>query len=1344
MTVDGVFVSYRTGDGDWAATLVARELESRFGADRVFLASRTIRPGDDFTEQIDRWLDRSDVVLVVIGPRWLTASNGRGRRLDEPGDWVRYEVATALASGVRVIPVLLDGAEPPAEADLPPGTEALARSHVLRLRHGNDDRDIARLVDELAALAPEVRPARRPPGFRPYRGLETFREEDAALFHGRDREAARLRELVAAHPVVVVAGASGSGKSSLVRAALVPRLRAEGAEVGVFRPVVDTRPVAALLGAVRAAVGADLADRLDPDDVRLWADPLAAGVGRLVLVVDQFEELVAAAPDQAAELFDLAVALTRAAPARPGGPPALGVVCTVRGTDVDALPAGELARALETSGVFVPRMGPAELRAAVEAPVAGAAAFEAGLVERIVRDAGDAPGQLALVQFALTRLWETAGGGVLAHEAYDRVGGVAGALAGYADELLARPPWPDDLPLVERLLVQLARPVDSGGFAASPARLDRFEPELRAVAARLSANRLVVIRQDPGQPEVVALAHEALLHAWPPLRSWLVAARDFRAWQERLRGAVDQWLDAERDPAALPGGVPLARAEEWLATHGDRMAEVEREYVAAGRERREAVRRASATRVRWQRRLLVVLAVLTIVASASATFAVRANRQLDAQLRTQDARVMGQEAQRRAGGDPAVALRLALTSWHTDRDVPEAYAALLQQRLRLGQAVRLHPDQWDGAPTDWLSSADGAVTAALATTTGGEPGLRVWPGALDGAPGSWQVDDVPGVTAAALDSDGGRLAAVGDDRRIRLWDVASRTRQAVLDPGDGPPASDSRDVLRFSPDGSRLLHVHETGSDGGGRRVAIRVWDVERGEPVPARATGLPPRWSDFWLGADGRSLVVAQPFGTGEVIVFDLETGRERRRFEDAAVVGRGASVLTCAGDALRVVDAATGTTLRDIDRRHCHLPGLAVDTTGRYAVESHRAGDPNGYDVLVLLDLATGGRYSVTAPGRDAEDAGRLTTVPRSDGSALVAMPVGTAVVALRATTAEPRAGLTFAAGTPVGDGVHEVRVTGDEVVLLDAGGREVARQVAPHLLDPALVNGSSVPAPTADGSRLVFTASGHVAVYSVPDLAVVRTFRVPSPADPDRPCDQARWGADVFSTAAREVTVVCEGVLTRWRTDSGGPLEEPLDLGERARGERDNTVRVRPRPGRPDEVLALPDRRRLEVWDTRTRTRAASVDLGLPVSGTGTTSLVPDAGGGRVAVHHEGGTITLRDLDAGGATVLGFPPRAPVRGVLGFGPDDTLLVLLDLPDANAIQVRDVSPGAEDSVLAVVHPPGASTWRLDGDRLATEWADSLLTLDPAGWYRDLCALPGREPVADAPTNGREGGLCS
>ncbi|MFT7834778.1 TIR domain-containing protein [Saccharothrix sp. BKS2] len=1344
--MDGVFVSYRTGDGDWAATLVARELESRFGADRVFLASRTIRPGDDFTEQIDRWLDRSDVLLAVIGPRWLTASNGRGRRLDEPGDWVRYEIATALASGVRVIPVLLDGAEPPAEADLPPGTGALARSHVLRLRHGNDDRDISRLVDELAALAPagrtEPTPAGRPaPGFRPYRGLETFREEDAALFHGRDREAARLRELVSAHPVVVVAGASGSGKSSLVRAALVPRLRAGGARVAVFRPVVDTSPVAGLLSAVRAEVGADLADRLDRDEVRLWADPLAAGVGRLVLVVDQFEELVAAAPDQAAELFDLAAALAGAASTRPGGPPALGVVLTVRGTDVDALPTGGLARALESSGVFVPRMGPAELRTAVEAPVAGVASFEAGLVERIVRDAGDAPGRLALVQFALTRLWETAPGGVLAHEAYDRIGGVAGALAGYADELLTRPPWPEEAALVERLLVQLARPVDSGGFVASPARLDRFGPELRAVAARLSANRLVVIRQDAGQPEVVALAHEALLREWPRLRSWLVAARDFRSWQERLRVSVDQWLDADRDPAALPRGAPLARAEEWLAGHGDRLTGVEREYVLAGRGHRAARERAAATRIRRLRQLLALLVVLVVTAGALAVTTVLTNREIGAQLRTQDARVMGRDSLVRVDGDPGGSLRLALTAWHTDPGAPEAYAALLQQRLRLGQAVRIHPAPWTGALVDWLSSADGSVTAALAGTERGTV-LTVWPGTLDGDPGPWSVEGVPGPTAAALDHDGGRLAAVGEDRRIGLWDVASRTRLAVLDQDDGPRAEDSRDVLAFAPDGRRLLHVHETGSGGRTRQVSIRVWDVERREPVQVRADGLPPRRSDFRLGADGRSLVVSDAFSPDEVIVFDLETGRERHRFESAVVAGRGASVLTCAGSAVQVFDAATGARQRTVDLPDCAVTRLNdADTTGRYVVE-HRMGSTSGsgrYEVLVLLDLATGRRHAVTAPSGPDGVIGNLTATPRSDGSALLAAPFGTAVVALRAPQAPSDLGRP--SGTPVGDGGHEVDVVGDEVLLLAAGGRVAARRGAPHVLDPTIPLGRPTFAPTADGSRLAVAVSGRVTVYSVPDLTPVRTFRLPSRADPDRPCDQERWGVDLFSAGDREVTAVCEGLLTRWPADSGGPVDPPLDLD--ARGpERDGDVEVLPRPGHPDEVLVLADRRHLEVWDVRDRAARGRIAFALRAAGSDTGSLVPDPAGKRLAVRHEGGTITLWDLDTGGELVRAIPPGAAVREVLGFGPHDTLLLRLDQPDPNAVQVRDIVGGR---VLAVVHPPEMShDWRLDGDRLVTGWAGPLLTLDPAGWYRDLCALPGRDRFPDAPTHGRDEGLCS
>jgi serine protease Do len=156
--VGGVFVNYRTGDGDWAALLIARELSTRFGADQVFHASRSIRPGDDFADEIEQRLANSDVLLAVIGDRWLLANDDLGnRRLDNADDWVRHEIRTAFAHKVRVIPVLLDDVAPLSESDLPHDIAALARCQYLRMHHRDrDDREVAALVDELTTLLPSA------------------------------------------------------------------------------------------------------------------------------------------------------------------------------------------------------------------------------------------------------------------------------------------------------------------------------------------------------------------------------------------------------------------------------------------------------------------------------------------------------------------------------------------------------------------------------------------------------------------------------------------------------------------------------------------------------------------------------------------------------------------------------------------------------------------------------------------------------------------------------------------------------------------------------------------------------------------------------------------------------------------------------------------------------------------------------------------------------------------------------------------------------------------------------------------------------------------------------------
>ncbi len=153
----GVFVNYRTGDGEWAAALVKRELSARFGADQVFYASQSIRLGEDFSSEILSGLRRCEVLLALIGPRWGNATDRDGlRRLDKPDDWVRRELLEAFQCGLRVIPVLMDGIDPLKEADLPDALKRVARCQYLRIHHRSDDLDLPRLVDELVELVPEL------------------------------------------------------------------------------------------------------------------------------------------------------------------------------------------------------------------------------------------------------------------------------------------------------------------------------------------------------------------------------------------------------------------------------------------------------------------------------------------------------------------------------------------------------------------------------------------------------------------------------------------------------------------------------------------------------------------------------------------------------------------------------------------------------------------------------------------------------------------------------------------------------------------------------------------------------------------------------------------------------------------------------------------------------------------------------------------------------------------------------------------------------------------------------------------------------------------------------------
>lgn len=234
------------------------------------------------------------------------------------------------------------------------------------------------------------------------------------------------------------------------------------------------------------------------------------------------------APEDARELFRMPAALA----GREGGT-LLRVAATGRPGPLESLVTPETAELAGEAVEFLAALSGEPLERAVTGPVAAEPGlwFEPGLPQRIVADAGDAPGRMTLVQFALTRLRDRRSRSMPTHAAYDELGGGAGALVGYADESLETLSE-SQLQSARKLLAQLARP-EGDGFVRRPSPVGALPPELASAARELAPGKLVVLSPAPdGSGEIVDLAHESLTRLWPRLRQWLTDTREFRTWQE--------------------------------------------------------------------------------------------------------------------------------------------------------------------------------------------------------------------------------------------------------------------------------------------------------------------------------------------------------------------------------------------------------------------------------------------------------------------------------------------------------------------------------------------------------------------------------------------------------------------------------------------------------------------------------------------------------------------------------------------------------------------------------------------------------------------------------------------
>ncbi len=456
----------------------------------------------------------------------------------------------------------------------------------------------------------------------PYKGLASFELEDAPFFFGRERLVAELVARLAGTSFLAVAGPSGSGKSSAVKAGLVPALAAgvlpgsEAWPLCLFRP--GAQPLRELDRAVFAALSSEERAALPShEDTLEAASAIVPEPRRLLVVVDQFEEIFTVCSDH-----DVRAAFVAALVRAVRGERASVVIALRADFYGRCAEHAELAELVAASNVLVGPMNADEYRRAIEEPAKRAGLrIEPALVESLVAEVVDEPGGLPLLSTALVEQWQARDGRVLRFEAYRESGGVRGAVARLADasyESLT----PSQQDVARALLLRLS--AGEGETAVRRrvplAELDAAENEdVAAVLNVFVRDRLLVVSEG-----TVEVAHEALLREWPRLAAWLEEDREGRRLREHLIQQAREWEAHGRDTGELYRGARLNAALDWTTEHTLELNERERAFLQES----QAASESEATRQRRQNRRLrtalvavAIVLVLAVIAGALALVA---------------------------------------------------------------------------------------------------------------------------------------------------------------------------------------------------------------------------------------------------------------------------------------------------------------------------------------------------------------------------------------------------------------------------------------------------------------------------------------------------------------------------------------------------------------------------------------------------------------------------------------------------------------------------------------------------------------------------------------------------
>ncbi len=747
------------------------------------------------------------------------------------------------------------------------------------------DADAFALAARTALEPGAIAGRRRVDDRNPYKGLQAFTEADARDFFGRgeliQHLVTRLSETGPRSRFLAVVGPSGGGKSSAVRAGLVPAIRRGAlgdpedrfiAEMFPGAHPVEELAAALLRIAVRPLSG--LNDLLDSGSRGLLeaVDLVAPGEAEVVLVVDQFEEVFTLTGDERER--GLFLESLRVATADPES--RLRVIVTLRADFYDRpLIYPRFGELLAARTEAVPPLTPDELEQAIREPAERVGVRpEPGLVAEMIADVAHQPGALPLLQYALTELFERRNDEGLTLSSYREVGGIAGALSVRADRIYEEtdPPTRRATKQVFLRLVTLGEGREDTRRRVARSELVALDVEQEAidvVADTFGRHRLLTFDREPATREpTVEIAHEALLGAWGRLRTWIDDAREDLRQNQGLARAGAEWRGSDRDPSFLLRGARLEQLETWAATTDLAIGRPERAYLKASvdqrdREREEEgrrreheaqIERRSARRLRG---LVAVFAAAALIAGSLTVVATNQSGRAEREARIATSRELASAAVANLEVDAELSVLLASEAVETTRSsdgtvLPEAEEAL----HRAVVASRLEMEvPGVGGLLAWsprgVFVTEGPQNSGMIDIRDAQTGESVL--AFKGHDGD--VNDV------AFSPDGSRLASAGDDGKLKVWDPSTGRLLSSLSGVGGAWGGPS-----FSADGSLVAAAW---TENGGSLGEVRVLELSTDRVVSTiRMDGA----IDTALSPDGKRLAVASWWQHGAV--FDVKSG--------------------------------------------------------------------------------------------------------------------------------------------------------------------------------------------------------------------------------------------------------------------------------------------------------------------------------------------------------------------------------------------------------------------------------------------------------------------------------------